>query len=210
MKTKRKIITPNDIQKHYNIQNVLGYYINSALGCGCGCAYHSTYFYTTDDENPNLLHKYCFYAIVDEKTCSDYNYNHIMQPVICDVPIISFYDFYNRLLENDQNVEKIICGVLEKNLLFYRYENVEKGRSIWLECYKEYCKNIVAELRFCEIDAERDELIEKYVDLLQNMADDENIANDVWKIKEMNDDVDDDDYDCYACARNRKNARYYF
>lgn len=67
---------------------------SAALGCGCGCAYHSTYFLTlTNREELNQINltEYYYCSIITNSCEHSY---HNVKPDITFIKIMSIYDFF--------------------------------------------------------------------------------------------------------------------
>jgi hypothetical protein len=147
MKLQTPIIQEN-IRK-----NIIGLYISSVLGCGCGCAGHTTYFLVKEND---CLYEYIYNAYMEVESSSEYYYDN-SKPIIKQILILSFKEFYDAFDIDDQKILKIIDNYWSNTISnkkyydVYHYDktNFEFNLDLnkCLKCYEKYCANLKYEIK---------------------------------------------------------------
>lgn len=129
-----KYLKPND--------TIIKKYTLSVLGCGCGCAYHKTYYLIYSDSS---FYSYEFDALISSNSCS-YDYNHVKptKDKISDC-ILTLYEYY---------VHKWDADFVDSDVTYQysHYFSVFKGRFYYtyykpcVDDYKMYLKDVFDKL----------------------------------------------------------------
>lgn len=183
------------IQKNIS-DNIVGSHISSVLGCGCGCAGHTTYYLVKDN---NYFYEYIYNAYMKIGSSSEYYYCNT-KPTIKKILILSFKEFYDAFDVDDQNVLKIIDNYNENTILNKKYYDVYKYDKLnfefsldvnkCLKCYEKYCASLKYEIKKYDC--------QELLDLIDFYLENTNMS-----IYLINEEKHNDDYE-------NKNHFYYF
>lgn len=177
---------------------VIDSYISEALGCGCGCAGHTTYFLIKKD---NEFYEYIFNAKMKFGSSSEYYYDNT-KPIIKKILILSFKEFYD--IFNDDNTHLLYCidnyyqhsSISNKYYDIYKYDKCNQEYILdinkCLKCYQEYCSNLKTEVKKY--------MRQHLLDLIDFHSEKINIDMSIYLINEEK---------C-TCYDENKNYSYYF
>jgi hypothetical protein len=198
--------TPDELINHHKLDKlkILSFYTNSSLGCGCGCAGHSTYFLIHDND---LIYEYHFSAKLEENSCNEYFYD-LSKPTTKKLPILTLYEFYNKLQDSDTNeiLDILYEDDQHQKRMFYYKDSV----SDFVELYINYSKKLIDKLTYYQISNLNNETIKNILQndslqlaqiiltIISNTSEESIIMSKYLIINDLENDI------------NQKNKNYYF